>query len=96
MGKKGVLVSREKHQRGHEDTHIFLGGVADLDLARASCQLDAAADRTWFQTHPGSRVRVRLASALELAALGLPPGTTVRVSLLPSGEQKREFFEPDC
>jgi hypothetical protein len=86
-------LSKDEQQCGREDFHIFLGGVADLALARASCQLDAAADRTWFQTHPGSRVRVRLASALELAAMGLPPGTIVRVSLLPSGEQKREFFE---
>jgi len=81
----------EKKCRGH----ICLGGpVKDREIARLSCQYDAAADRKWFLDHPGESERTRPATLLEIAAFDLDPGTSVVVKRLSDGSQMRTFFFP--
>jgi hypothetical protein len=87
-------MKKRRERRRAARGHVFLGPVDDPGMARASCEVDAASDRLWFRQNPGAKVRERPASALELAALGLPPGTTVRVRRRPDGSQVREFFDP--
>jgi hypothetical protein len=87
-------MKKRRERRRTARGHVFLGPVQDPGMARASCQLDAAADRRWFREHPKAKVRERPASALELAAWGLLRGATVRVRRRPDGSQVREFFDP--
>jgi hypothetical protein len=70
-----------------------LDPLADPVLARLSRRLDALIDNWWFREHPNAKVRERPASPLEVA-LGLAPGSTVRVRRLPDGSQVREFYDP--
>jgi hypothetical protein len=89
-----LSMSRRSERRRTVRGHVLLGPLADLGMTQASCELDAAGDRLWFRQNPGAKVRVRPASPLELAALGLAHGTTVRVRRLPDGAQVREFYDP--
>ena len=64
-------MGKRRKRRGTVRGHVFLGPVDDPGMARASCELDAAADKRWFREHPNAKVRERPASPLEVAALGL-------------------------
>jgi hypothetical protein len=74
--------------------HLAFGRVADPELAALSCELDAAEDRRWFQSHAGQAERVRPPSLTERAAFDLPDGTVVVVKKLKSGAQMRTFGWP--
>jgi hypothetical protein len=87
-------MSKRRKRRRTVRGHVFLTPVDDPDLARASCELDALNDKRWFREHPNAKVRERPASPLEVAALGLAPGTTVQVHRLPDGTQMRFFVGP--
>ena len=87
-------MKKRRERRRAARGHVFLGPVDDPGMARASCELDAAADKRWFREHPNAKVRERPASPLEVAALGLAPGTTVRVQRRPDGSQVRRFIDP--
>ena len=87
--------SLRRNYRVNNDLHIHLGDPpADVDAARESCRVDAAADREWFRQHPHETRRERPASVRELRAHSLPIGTVVVVLLGPFGEQVRMFFPP--
>src|SRR5262245_5425793 len=81
---------RKKKHRPSRDVHPPF----DPDLALASHALDAAADREWFRNNPGVRRRLRPATLLEEAALGLEPGSTTLVFLAADGSQGRIMLAP--
>jgi hypothetical protein len=87
-------MSKRRKRRRTIRGHVFLGPVDDPGMARASCELDAAADKRWFREHPNAEVRERPASPLEVVAMALAPGTTVQVHRLPDGTQMRFFVGP--
>ena len=69
------MSKKQRKRRNHKpDLHLHLGPTAikDRAAAEASCAIDAAADRKWFQQRPGVNERERLASPRELQAAGLP------------------------
>ena len=74
------------------DTHLAFGQINNLQATAASCAIDAADDRRWFQSNPDRKERNRLASASEREAMGLPIGTMVQVVRLPDGSQARMFL----
>lgn len=87
--------AQRRHFHVGNDLHIQIGdSPADIDAARESCRIDAAADREWFRRHPRETRRERPASVRELRAHSLPIGTVVVVLLGPFGEQLRMFFPP--
>ena len=81
-------------QKRKNDVHLTFQRqpIANPAAMESSCDIDAAADREWFRTHPGQTRRRRPASIRELAALHHPPETIVEVMLLPSGAQMRCFI----
>jgi hypothetical protein len=87
-------MSKRRERRRTARGHVFLGPLADLSAAQASCEVDAFGDRLWFRQNPGAKVRERPASHLEVVAWGLAPGATVRVRRRSDGSQVREFFDP--
>ena len=68
--------AQRRHFHVGNDLHIQMGNPpVDVDAARESCRIDAAADREWFRQHPNETRRVRPSSVLELKATGAPIGT---------------------
>ncbi|MEK6239036.1 MAG: hypothetical protein N2C14_30340 [Planctomycetales bacterium] len=76
------------------DLSICMGEVRNADAMRQSCEIDAAADRQWFDDHPREERRIRPPSLRETVASGLPPGTCVLVRRGPCGSQIRMFLDP--
>ena len=88
--------AQRRNYRVNNDLHIHIGDPpADVDAARESCRVDAAADREWFRQHPHEMRRVRPSSVLELKATGAPIGTVTVVRRGPCGAQSRMFIHPD-
>ena len=79
------------------DLHLHLGptSIKDQAASEASCLIDAAADRRWFQQHPELNKRERPCSPREIAANGCPQGSTVLVIRGPEGSQIRMILDPD-
>ena len=65
--------------------------MRDPELAQLSHELDASADRRWFESHPGAKVRRRAPTLLERGAFEIPPGVTVDVFRTSDGVQARIF-----
>ena len=91
-------MTKRRKRRSHEpDLHLHLGpaSINDQAASEASCHIDAAADRRWFQQHPELNERERRASSREIAANCCPPGSTVLVIRGPMGSQIRMILDPD-
>ena len=91
MSKKS---SHSRNSRKKVNSHVAIGGVHDQAAMAASCAVDTVADREWFRNHPGAKERDRPASPQEIAALGLPPDTTVLVIRDSRGTLARAFGGP--
>jgi hypothetical protein len=92
------MSKKQRKRRNHKpDLHLHLGPTAikDRAAAEASCAIDAAADRKWFQQRPDLNERQRPCSPREIAANGCPPDSTVRVIRGPMGSQIRMILAPD-
>jgi len=94
--KKSKSRQRRRQEPRPEDCHLFMGPTEkpDSELWRASVDRDAVADREWLLQHPEAEYRQRLASPLEIAMSGCPPGTIVRTSRGPCGSQIRALLAP--
>ena len=81
------------------DLHLHLGpaSIKDQAASEASCLVDAATDRRWFEQHPDVNERERRASSRELRAAGLPAGVVaiVIVTRGPCGSLIRALCEPE-
>lgn len=65
----------------------------ELAAVLTSSEIDAAADRRWFDQHPGTNQRVRPCTESEIAA-GAPPSAEVYVFRLSCGAQVRAITKP--
>lgn len=77
-----------------EDAHLAMGPMNDPAAWLASVEIDAAADRKWFQAHPEAEYRQRLITTREMRATGSPAGSVVIVRRGPNGSQIRSFHHP--
>ena len=95
---------RRRRRRNHTDqftikvspNQVQTDGFDDKELAAVlkSSEIDAAADRRWFEQHPGTNERMRPCSKWEIAA-GASPNAEVFVFRLSCGAQVRAITKPE-
>ena len=97
---KEPRVKKKRRKKGNSrkpDVHLCFmpQSVEDHAAAVASCAIDAAEDRRWFQEHPRDNVRERTCSPREIIAFGCRAGAKVRIIRRPDGSQLRVILGPD-
>lgn len=80
--------------RSPDGLHIASGSIVDPAAYVESVTIDAVADSTWFDDHPGTLMRERPASPRELRMCDYPLGTRVIVRRMSDGSQVRKLIPP--
>jgi hypothetical protein len=69
--------------------------VVDRQAFEQSWRIDGLDDQIWFDKHPGSTVRMRLATRLERVAYKFKGRVQVWVMFFAAGSHRRMFFTKD-